>query len=209
MPLKSALNRSGITALAVVHTNKHLRRGQSALDVIPGRRGDLAGLAKAVLVVARSADDPDTTRLVGVAKWNHGIPQPSLSFAVESVDVPPSDLHDEVIEEVPLLRPLGTVPMDAATILRQAAELAEPDEEEKATARSQAWAALVAILKDGKEHRVRDLQEALPDHDWSTVKRAARDNGVESKPDPTHTGRGRANTRAAASWATMPASRIA
>src|SRR5207302_8786581 len=136
--------------------------------------------------------DPDTARLVGGGKWNHGIPQPSLSFAVESVDVPPSDLHDEVIEEVPLLRPLGTVPMDAATILRQAAELAEPDEEEKATARSQAWAALVAILKDGKEHRVRDLQEALPDHDWSTVKRAARDNGVESKPDPTHTGRGRA-----------------
>ncbi len=186
IPLVSALHRTDVTALGIVHTNKHLRNGQSALDVIPGRRGDLAGICKAVFVIARSADDPEGTRYVGAAKWNHGYPPPSLAFAVESVEVPPSDLHTDTIEEVVRLRPVGAVAMDANTILRQAAALAEPDEEAKASARAKAWAALLAVLRDGADHPREDIRKAMEadGYAWATVKRAAGEQGVQTKPDP-------------------------
>jgi hypothetical protein len=185
IPVMRHASLDGTTYLLLIHTNKHLTRGQEAVDAIPGRRGGLQGLVKNVLVIAKSADNPDSTRLVGVARNNYLPSLPSFEYAVKvAIDLPPSPWHDQTIDgDVVYLEYLGPSDLSATAILRQAQDI-EDDDEENAPQRSAAAKALGDLLKDGKEHFVSEIKQIAAGLviSYSTFKRVKLEMGVEHAP---------------------------
>jgi AAA domain len=181
MPLKKACYRAGITIMLLLHTNKGLRKGQAAIDAIPGPRRDIQGLVKLALVIAKSQDDPTGVRHVGVAKFNRGEHPPSLSYAVLSDDlVPDGGYITEYISDMVSLKPIGPSALSAEEILEQAARIGETDDDD-APMRSEAARLLGEMLKDGRMHKVSEIRKVTDEAgiSWPTVKRARMMMGIE------------------------------
>jgi len=181
-PLKTACARAGCTVLMALHTNKGLRPGQRAIDAFPGPPREIQGLAKVALVIAKSQEAPLGLRHVGSAKGNYREPQPSMSYAVESIDLEPDENTGvaEPIHDVVLLRPVGPCPLTSEEILQQASKVGQAEEDD-APARSEASRVLAEILKDGGKHKVSEIRQVTDQMglSWSTVKRARVLLGVE------------------------------
>jgi hypothetical protein len=176
-PLRLIADTTNVTFLIVEHSLKRASKFMHPLGLIGGTGSGLPAAARAAYLFGSDPDDADRKLLCNV-KLNVGEKPKSLEFQI--------DVDETIDNAAPFLLPKGESELDASVFLIEGEAGGTSDEDPtKPTARSEAAEWIAFLLHDqGGTMLARDvLRDArIAGLATNTVKRAAKDMGIEKNP---------------------------